>query len=645
MTFPNTQSVAAMVRSQSSSNDNSHSIQDFESSAALAPAMSGHQGNAARASSSSFTMLNNMNMGMNTGMGSACGTRAAAGLKPNSRLAESLTSLTDIDFLIGALEPSCSSANAGTAGMASNARTGNNNAAGLASRRNSLAWMMPLAAQQQPHNNSNNYNNGGDAAAQVLANQANNASGPAVPSSAAADVTTIAETVLSEIDDDLFKEDLFPLPPSAPVQAAGASGVQAASASSFSGATETQMLPGAASNSGNTMDGSSAGLQHQFDSDLFEPTPIERMNRYLPQVPTSFMVGHHQHGSTTSAGNGQQGGAFAQQQQQQLPLWLNAPSQNFMFSGFSANNANPGMNMNMNMDMLMNMDASSMGIHGRVSSSSADSRSPLKRSAPDDAAAGMISDAAANSSTTAGASSAKRQRRCVSPSSSHASAASASMHVNHVLPTVAHSSAGAAATRAPPTPVAPSSSSGPSSKQQHRAQQRKEADLLQTGDQSDSARFRGYQEDQWNEKFEELCAYMNSNGHTQVPHRKESSKESLSRWCKRQRYQYKLLQENKPSTMTLERIRQLESIHFVWDSHGAIWEERLQELKEYRSIHGHCSIPSNYSKNQKLATWVKCQRRQRKLFCAGKKSNMTLERSQRLDALGFIWELRCHGGK
>ena len=77
------------------------------------------------------------------------------------------------------------------------------------------------------------------------------------------------------------------------------------------------------------------------------------------------------------------------------------------------------------------------------------------------------------------------------------------------------------------------------------------------------SRFRGYQADQWTEKFEELCAFMNKNGHCQVPHGYPVN-ESLARWTKRQRYQYKLSRlEGKPSTMTEDRIAALNVLGFV----------------------------------------------------------------------------------
>jgi hypothetical protein len=152
-------------------------------------------------------------------------------------------------------------------------------------------------------------------------------------------------------------------------------------------------------------------------------------------------------------------------------------------------------------------------------------------------------------------------------------------------------------------------------------------------------RFRPYQAGQWVEKFEELCEYRQSMGHCLVPHA-YSENLTLARWVKRQRYQYKLKVENKRSTMTDERVTVLEDIDFVWDSQGAAWAERLNELAEFRKINLHCNVPSNYSENSQLATWVKCQRRQYKFHVEGKASNVTPSRISSLENMGFEWELR-----
>lgn len=159
-----------------------------------------------------------------------------------------------------------------------------------------------------------------------------------------------------------------------------------------------------------------------------------------------------------------------------------------------------------------------------------------------------------------------------------------------------------------------------------------------------ASRFRDYQAEQWTEKYEELCAFVKRAGHCQVPHGFPENV-SLSRWTKRQRYQYKLKADRKPSTMTDDRIVALNALGFVWNSHGAVWEERMGELQQYQRVHGHCNVPSQCDDNQKLATWVKCQRRQYKLFTAGERSNMTVSRVDTLQRMRFVWEIRCHGSK
>ena len=106
----------------------------------------------------------------------------------------------------------------------------------------------------------------------------------------------------------------------------------------------------------------------------------------------------------------------------------------------------------------------------------------------------------------------------------------------------------------------------------------------------------------------------------------------------RQRYQYKLKMAGKASSLTDDRQGNLERIGFVWDSHEAMWMERWEELRQYREQHGHSNVPASYEANKHLSIWVKCQRRQHKLFRSGQQSNMTLERIAKLDALDFNYD-------
>jgi hypothetical protein len=95
------------------------------------------------------------------------------------------------------------------------------------------------------------------------------------------------------------------------------------------------------------------------------------------------------------------------------------------------------------------------------------------------------------------------------------------------------------------------------------------------------------------------------------------------------------------STFTEERQQALKALGFVWDSHAASWEERWNELREFKEEHGHCNVPKKYPENQQLAVWVKRQRRQFKLYSSGQGSkSMMLPRIERLQVLGFVFDPR-----
>jgi hypothetical protein len=138
----------------------------------------------------------------------------------------------------------------------------------------------------------------------------------------------------------------------------------------------------------------------------------------------------------------------------------------------------------------------------------------------------------------------------------------------------------------------------------------------------------------WKDRLSALADYRKIHGHCNVPQRcSETSK--LATWVTKQRSQYRLHREGKTSYMTLVRIRALESLAFDWGIRTAAWEDRLSELADYRKIHGHCNVPTNYSESTKLGAWVGTQRTQYRLHLQGMRSQMTLSRVQELESLGF----------
>lgn len=141
------------------------------------------------------------------------------------------------------------------------------------------------------------------------------------------------------------------------------------------------------------------------------------------------------------------------------------------------------------------------------------------------------------------------------------------------------------------------------------------------------------QQDRWDERFEELRHFVREHGHCHVPTRLESNP-SLARWCKRQRYQYKLKCAGEHSTLTEEREEKLNDLDFVWDVHSSSWEERFLELVAFKMKYGHANVPRSRGK---LGSWVKSQRRQHSLYIRGEKSHLTPERVAKMNSLGFEW--------
>jgi hypothetical protein len=69
-----------------------------------------------------------------------------------------------------------------------------------------------------------------------------------------------------------------------------------------------------------------------------------------------------------------------------------------------------------------------------------------------------------------------------------------------------------------------------------------------------------------------------------------------------------------------------------------LWKEKVQELCDFKVLHGTCHVPHDWSINPSLAKWVKRQRYQHKLKKEGKHSTLRDPREAALDEMGFVWQ-------
>jgi hypothetical protein len=147
----------------------------------------------------------------------------------------------------------------------------------------------------------------------------------------------------------------------------------------------------------------------------------------------------------------------------------------------------------------------------------------------------------------------------------------------------------------------------------------------------------GFTATAWEDRLSALAEYRKIHGHCNVPD-SYCGDMNLGKWVANQRNNCRMLLDGKKSAMTTFRFQELKGLGFELDSHGKSWEDRLNELADYRTIHGHCNVPQRYKENVMLATWVTTQRRNYRLQLEGKSSPMTPFRIQALERLDFEWK-------
>ena len=147
-----------------------------------------------------------------------------------------------------------------------------------------------------------------------------------------------------------------------------------------------------------------------------------------------------------------------------------------------------------------------------------------------------------------------------------------------------------------------------------------------------------YNEDAWNNRLRELVEYKNTFSDTNVP-RYWAKNKQLACWVKYQRELYKLHQEGKQTSLTMEQIKSLNNIGFDWRVgelfNEIMWNTRLSELEKYKHIVGDTNVPTFYAPNQVLSYWVCYQRKLYKLNEEGKKTALTMDRIKSLNKIGF----------
>lgn len=152
----------------------------------------------------------------------------------------------------------------------------------------------------------------------------------------------------------------------------------------------------------------------------------------------------------------------------------------------------------------------------------------------------------------------------------------------------------------------------------------------------------------WQERFEELKAYMAKHGNCNVPIRyKENA--SLGQWVSTQRQEYGAREKGERTNITDERIKALEDIGFTWSLRDTSkmaprksWDAHFQSLVEFKEKHGHCDVRvrSKQHPTGSLGRWVEKQRHHYNSRGEDDVEKITDEQIAKLESLGFKWRVR-----
>jgi hypothetical protein len=145
-------------------------------------------------------------------------------------------------------------------------------------------------------------------------------------------------------------------------------------------------------------------------------------------------------------------------------------------------------------------------------------------------------------------------------------------------------------------------------------------------------------EKNWNDRYNDLVRWKEAHGHCNVP----QSDPNLGKWVKMQRDYYNNTaagKKQRKGSLTQDKIDKLEAIGFEWRLLKMVgWDKRFEELCEWKSIHGHCNVPTQTTGS--LGRWVSKQRIQMTYRRNGEYSQLSDDRIDKLDSVGFVWNTK-----
>ncbi len=136
--------------------------------------------------------------------------------------------------------------------------------------------------------------------------------------------------------------------------------------------------------------------------------------------------------------------------------------------------------------------------------------------------------------------------------------------------------------------------------------------------------------DPWEAIFAALVEFKRQHGHCKVARNYRVVPE-LGRWVNSQRF------AKQKGKLDGERTARLDAIGFIWNAIADTWEKMFEELKQYKTTHGNCDVPTNRPPYKRLASWINQQHIIWQALQEGQRKarRHTLSRMKQLEEIGI----------
>jgi hypothetical protein len=126
--------------------------------------------------------------------------------------------------------------------------------------------------------------------------------------------------------------------------------------------------------------------------------------------------------------------------------------------------------------------------------------------------------------------------------------------------------------------------------------------------------------------------YKETHGHVNVSFPVDKS---LAQFCSQARHKRTNPVKSKGKQLTIEHIARLDALGFNWTTHEYVtrsFDERIEDLKEYKRTHGHFNVKIH----EDISLSVRTSHSLKQVEKDGTRK-LTVERIKKLDDIGFRW--------